>query len=92
GAVPKEGPSAGITLAIAIISAFTERKVRSDYAMTGEITLRGKILPVGGVKEKILAARRVGIRNVILPVDNKKDLIDVPPEALKDLNVTFAKE
>ncbi len=89
GAVPKDGPSAGITLAAAILSAFTERKVRSNFAMTGEITLRGKVLPVGGIKEKVLAARRVGIPNVILPSENKKDLIDVPPEALKDLNIIF---
>lgn len=89
GAIPKEGPSAGITLAIAIISAFTERKIRSNYAMTGEITLRGKVLAVGGVKEKVLAARRAGIRNVILPAENKKDLIDIPPEAQNDLNIVF---
>jgi len=87
GAVPKEGPSAGITLAAAIISAFTERPVRSDYAMTGEITLRGKILPVGGIKEKVLAARRARIPNVILPKGNEKDLIDVPKDALHDLKI-----
>ncbi len=92
GAVPKEGPSAGITLAIAILSAFTERKVRSNYAMTGEVTLRGKILPIGGVKEKVLAARRAGIKNVILPAANKKDLIDIPQEALNDLTITFASD
>ncbi len=87
GAVPKEGPSAGITLAIAIISAFTERPVRADFAMTGEVTLRGKVLPVGGVKEKVLAARRAGVRNVILPKINAKDLKDVPKEALNDLKI-----
>jgi ATP-dependent Lon protease len=87
GAVPKDGPSAGITLAIAIISAFTERKVRSDFAMTGEVTLRGKILPVGGVKEKVLAARRARITNIILPKQNAKDLVDVPKDALRDLNI-----
>jgi ATP-dependent Lon protease len=92
GAIPKEGPSAGITLAIAIISAFTERKIRSNYAMTGEITLRGKVLAVGGVKEKVLAARRAGIRNVILPAENKKDLIDIPPEAQNDLNIVFVND
>ncbi len=92
GAVPKEGPSAGITLATAIISAFTERKVRSAFAMTGEITLRGKVLAVGGVKEKVLAARRAGIREVILPSENKKDLVDVPQEALDDLNIHFVDD
>jgi ATP-dependent Lon protease len=92
GAVPKEGPSAGITLATAIISAFTERKARSEYAMTGEITLHGKVLPVGGVKEKVLAARRAGIKKVILPAENKKDLIDVPKEALDDLTLFFVSD
>jgi ATP-dependent Lon protease len=92
GAVPKEGPSAGITLATAIISAFTERKVRSDFAMTGEITLRGKVLPVGGIKEKVLAARRARIPNVILPSQNKKDLVDIPAEAQRDLNLIFVDD
>jgi ATP-dependent Lon protease len=92
GAVHKEGPSAGVPLAIAIISAFTERKVRSDYAMSGEITLRGKILPVGGIKEKVLAARRARIRNVILCKHNKKDLVDVPADALRDLNIIFVED
>lgn len=92
GAVPKDGPSAGITLAIAIISAFTERKVRSDYAMTGEITLRGKVLAVGGIKEKLLAARRVQIKNIIMPEQNRKDLVDVPPKALRDMNITFVED
>lgn len=89
GAVPKDGPSAGITLAAAIISAFTERPIRSDWAMTGEITLRGLVLPVGGIKEKVLAARRNNIKNVILPADNKKDLVDIPKEALDDMNILF---
>lgn len=89
GAVPKDGPSAGITLACGIISIFTERKVRSQCAMTGEITLRGHVLPVGGVKEKVLAARRYGISDVILPIDNKKDLVDIPKSALKNLNIHF---
>lgn len=87
GAVPKDGPSAGVTLATAIISAFTERKVKHDFAMTGEITLRGKVLPVGGVKEKVLAARRARIKNILLPKQNVKDLKDVPKDALKDLHV-----
>jgi ATP-dependent Lon protease len=92
GAVPKDGPSAGITLAAAIISAFTERKVRSDFAMTGEITLRGRVLPVGAVKEKVLAARRARIRNVILPAQNKKDLIDIPEDARRDLKFHFVND
>src|SRR5690606_17837976 len=91
GAVPKEGPSAGITLATAIISAFTERKVRSDFAMTGEITLRGKVLPVGGVKEKVLAARRARIKNIILPKANERDMVDVPKEARSDLNIHYVE-
>lgn len=89
GSVPKDGPSAGITLATSLISAFTERKVRSDFAMTGEVTLRGHILPIGGVKEKVLAARRNRITNVILPGANEKDLTEIPKQALKDLNIIF---
>lgn len=92
GAVPKDGPSAGITLAIAIISVFTECKIRSDYAMTGEITLRGKVLPVGGIKEKILAAHRSQIYNIILPEANRKDLVDVPPKALRTMNIHFVED
>jgi len=91
GAVPKDGPSAGITLATAIISVFTERAVRSDYAMTGEITLRGFVLPVGGIKEKLLAARRRGIKNIILPHENEKDLSDLPKNVVRDLNIHFVK-
>jgi ATP-dependent Lon protease len=78
GAVPKDGPSAGATLATALISAFTERPIRRDVAMTGEITLRGRVLPVGGVREKALAARRAGIREFILPRKNERDLLDIP--------------
>jgi len=92
GAVPKEGPSAGITLAMALISAWTERKVRHDFAMTGEITLRGKVLPVGGVKEKVMAARRARIKNVILPANNEKDLVDIPKKALRDLHIHFVDD
>jgi ATP-dependent Lon protease len=89
GAVPKDGPSAGITLAIAVISVFTERKVRSDWAMSGEVTLRGHVLAVGGIKEKVLAARRRGIHRLILPADNEKDMQDIAKKALRDMDIRF---
>ncbi|NLE44193.1 MAG: endopeptidase La [Chloroflexi bacterium] len=91
GAVPKDGPSAGVTMATALASLLTGRRVRGDLAMTGEITLRGQILPVGGIKEKVLAAHRAGLSMVILPKQNEKDLDDVPKEARRDLKFVLVE-
>jgi ATP-dependent Lon protease len=91
GAIPKDGPSAGVTLCTSIVSALTLIPVRCDVAMTGEITLRGKVLPIGGVKEKLLAAHRLGLRTIILPKDNEKDLADVPPEILAQIAIHFVE-
>lgn len=90
GAIPKDGPSAGITMATALISAFSNYKVRRNVAMTGEITLRGKVLPIGGLKEKILAAHRAGVNTVIVPYQNRKDMVDVPKKVQRDLKIVFA--
>jgi ATP-dependent Lon protease len=89
GAIPKDGPSAGITLATALVSTLSQRPVRKDVAMTGEITLRGNVLPVGGVKEKVLAARRARVTKIILPAQNKRDLDEVPKHLFKDIQFVF---
>ena len=95
GAVPKDGPSAGITLTTAIVSVLTNRKVRSDVAMTGEVTLRGNVLPIGGLKEKSISAHRSGIKTVIIPKENSKDLDELPQtilEEIKFIPVTYVDE
>jgi ATP-dependent Lon protease len=92
GAVPKDGPSAGVTMASALASVYSGYPVRADTAMTGEITLTGLVLPVGGIKEKVLAARRVGIHNVILPRENQKDLTELPDPVAKEIEFIFAEK
>ncbi|MDZ7376564.1 MAG: endopeptidase La [candidate division KSB1 bacterium] len=92
GAIPKDGPSAGVTLYTALLSLLTGRKVRSDVALTGEITLRGLVLPVGGIKEKVLAAHRAGIRTVALPKKNEKDLVEIPDQIRKEMNFVFLEK
>ena len=91
GAIPKDGPSAGITMATSLASVFTQRKVRARVAMTGEITLRGKVLPVGGIKEKILAAKRSGMKEIILSEDNRKDIEEINEVYLKGLTFHYVK-
>lgn len=92
GATPKDGPSAGVTMLTAIASAFTQRKVKKHLAMTGEITLRGRVLAVGGIKEKILAAKRAGIKEIILSIDNKKDVLEIKKEYIKDLKFYYVEQ
>jgi ATP-dependent Lon protease len=89
GAIPKDGPSAGITMATAMVSTLAQRPVRKDVAMTGEITLRGNVLPVGGVKEKVLAARRARVTKIILPRQNRRDMDEVPKELFRDIQFIF---
>ncbi|MFZ9887062.1 MAG: S16 family serine protease, partial [Myxococcota bacterium] len=91
GAIPKDGPSAGITITSALISLFTGKNCRADTAMTGEVTLRGLVLPVGGIKEKVLAAHRGGIKRVCMPARNQKDLIDIPQNVRDEMEFIFAK-
>ena len=91
GAIPKDGPSAGVAMVTAIISLFTQKPVRKDVGMTGEITLRGKILEIGGLKEKVLAAHRAGLKTIIIPKENLKDLEDIPPKIKKDLKFVYAE-
>jgi ATP-dependent Lon protease len=92
GAVPKDGPSAGVTMTTALVSLLTNKPVRSDVAMTGEITLSGKVLPVGGIKDKVLAAHRLGVKTVILPSKNENDIEDIPEEVRNDLEFVLAAE
>ena len=91
GATPKDGPSAGITISTSIASALTQRKVRKNTAMTGEITLRGKVLPVGGIKEKILAAKRAGITDIVMCKENKKDIDEIPEKYLKGVEFHYVE-
>ena len=91
GATPKDGPSAGITIATSIASALTQRKVRKNTAMTGEITLRGRVLPVGGIKEKILAAKRAGITDIVICKENKKDIEEIPTQYVNGVEFHYVE-
>ena len=92
GAIPKDGPSAGVTMFTALASMLTGKPIRNDVAMTGEITLRGNVLPVGGIKEKILAAHRAGIKRIIMPDRNQKDMVDVPDQAKNEMEFFYVKK
>ncbi|MCD8480683.1 MAG: hypothetical protein LRZ88_11040 [Candidatus Cloacimonetes bacterium] len=92
GAVPKDGPSAGITLTTALASLFMQRKVKHDIAMTGEVTLQGKVLPIGGLKEKILAARRAGIKKIIVPEENRESIADFAEEIISGLQIHYVRD
>ena len=91
GAIPKDGPSAGVTIATSIVSALTSNPVNRDIAMTGEITLRGRVLPIGGLKEKILAAHRGGVTKVLIPSENRKDVAEIPSKILKKVELGFVE-
>jgi ATP-dependent Lon protease len=92
GATPKDGPSAGVTMLTALTSAFTQQKVKPHLAMTGEITLRGKVLPVGGIKEKILAAKRANIKEIILSKSNRKDILEIKEDYIRDMQFHYVSE
>jgi ATP-dependent Lon protease len=91
GAIPKDGPSAGISMCASLVSALTKRPVHRDLAMTGEITLRGRVLPIGGLKEKLIAAHRGGVKRVIIPKENEKDLKDVPKSISSQMDIAFVE-
>ena len=92
GAIPKDGPSAGVTVSLVLASILSERPIRNDIAMTGEVTLRGKVLPVGGIKEKVSAAYRAGIYHVAIPKENKKDIKDLPREILRKTKISYLEK